>query len=347
MPPLPCYEVALEDKANAINDLLQKESIVALVGMGGIGKTTLSKKMYHLFHNQYDKSSFLEDVKLKNINDVQKQLLHDLCDKKLCKDDNVNKEHLDEIKECMISKKVLVVMDDVDKTENLKALEFLIDKDAISVDYKSKVLVNCRNWQILKYHVKESAKMDMALLEEEQARELFMFHAFKHANHVTNDFENISMEIIKACGGLPLSLEILGCYLCDIHILEIWKDALRTLKSGQNITGGFDNEVLWTTLQISYDHLDKKHQDMFLDIACFFVGFKKSTFCRVYWNGNNSSSPMLGLQNLKDRSLIKWAKDGSLYMHEQLQDMGRNIAMEVTMDRFIWKPNIFLQKNQV
>jgi hypothetical protein len=58
-------------------------------------------------------------------------------------------------------------------------------------------------------------------------------------------------------------------------------------------------------------------------------------FCRVYRNGDNSSSPMLGLQNLKDRSLIKWAKDGNLYMHEQLQDMGRNIAMEVTMNRFI------------
>ncbi len=60
--------------------------------MGGIGKTTLSKKFYHLFHNQYDKSSFLEDVKSKdNINDVIKQLLHDLCGKSLCKDENVNK----------------------------------------------------------------------------------------------------------------------------------------------------------------------------------------------------------------------------------------------------------------
>jgi ABC-type glutathione transport system ATPase component len=72
MPHLPRYEVALEDKTNAIYSLLQNESIVALVGMSGIGKTTLSKKMYHLFHNRYEKSSFLENVKSRDINDVKK-----------------------------------------------------------------------------------------------------------------------------------------------------------------------------------------------------------------------------------------------------------------------------------
>ncbi|CAN5977006.1 unnamed protein product [Sphagnum jensenii] len=346
MPRLPRYEVALEDKANAIYSLLQNDSIVALVGMGGIGKTTLSTKVYHLFHNQYEKSSFLEDVKSKDINDVKKRLLQDLCGRKLHEHEDVD-EYLDEIKQCMISKKVLVVVDDVGTTKNLEALQLPIDKHATNVNCKSRILVNCRNWQILKNYVKESAKVDMDFLEEEHARKLFMCHAFKHADNVTNDFKNISMEIIKSCGGLPLSLEILGCYLCDIRDLEIWKDALRELKGGRNITGGSDNEKLWTTLRISYDHLYEEHQNMFLDIACFFVGFKKKTFCRVYLNGNDSSSPTLMLQNLKDRSLIKWAEDGSLYMHEQLRYMGQNIATKVTMSRFIWKPNISLQKNQV
>ncbi len=154
------------DKAKDINILLQKESVVGLVGMGGIGKTTLSKKFYHLFHNQYDKSSFLEDVKSKdNINDVIKQLLHDLCGKRLCKDENVNQDDLDRIRQCMISEKVLVVVDDVGKGENLTSFQLLIDTK--NVTSKSKVLLNCRNWQILKSHVNEDGKVVMKSLEEE------------------------------------------------------------------------------------------------------------------------------------------------------------------------------------
>jgi len=63
--------VVLIEKAKQINAILQKVPIVALVGMDRIGKPTLSKKLYHLFHNQYDKSSFLEDVESKDINDVK------------------------------------------------------------------------------------------------------------------------------------------------------------------------------------------------------------------------------------------------------------------------------------
>jgi len=60
----------------------------------------------------------------------------------------------------------------------------------------------------------------MALLEEKQAKELFMFYAFKHVNLVTNDFKVIYVGIIKVSRGLPLSHEN---WVGICVILVIWK----------------------------------------------------------------------------------------------------------------------------
>jgi hypothetical protein len=246
--------------------------------------------------------------------------------------------------------KVLVVVDDVGQAKNLTSLQFLDNKCAKNTTSKSKVLVNCRNWQNLKSHVSEDGKVVMKSLNEEQARELFMFHAFGNANHVlTKDFKDICMKTIETCRGLPLSLKVLGSFLCDTKELEIWEDALNKLKSGQSFTGGNDNEELWSKLKISYEYLDKQHQNMFLDIACFLGGLKISTICRI-WSGDYLH-PKSGLQNLQHRSLIQRGAGGILYIQEQLRDMGQNIAMELPiMNRFIWKSNksnFLLQKDEV
>jgi len=97
--------------------------------------------------------------------------------------------------------------------------------------------------------------MVMKSLEEEQARALFMFHAFNNANHVPKkNFKNICVKIINVCGGggLPLSLKVLGSFLSDTKELEIWEGALNKLKSKQSFTRGHDNEKLWSKLKIYY-----------------------------------------------------------------------------------------------
>jgi len=71
----------------------------------------------------------------------------------------------------------------------------------------------------------------------------------------------------------------LGSFWCNTKELEIWEGALNTLKSGQSFTGASDNEELWSKLKISYDHLDKKHENMFLDTVCFLGGLKINTIC--------------------------------------------------------------------
>ncbi|CAM6003401.1 unnamed protein product, partial [Sphagnum balticum] len=311
-------------------------SIIGLVGMGGIGKSTLSKKIYHLIHKQYDKCSYLEDVKSKSLYDVKKQLLHDLCDK----DKDVNDDDLNNIKHFTTLKKVLVVIDDVGTTENLVALHDLL-VNGETKENKSKIIVTCRNWQILENHVSEAGKVDVSLLEERQAKRLFMFHANGVEKKMKPYFNVLTDEIVKACGGLPLSIEVMGRFLNTKHCLQIWKEVLWRLSVAEALGGDRENEVLWNKLRISYDDLEEEEKKMFLDIACFFNGYEMNTTFRI----GTYRSPILSLRNLKNRSLVKITKDGYLNMDEQLKDMGRKIAMEQRSQIFIWNPqtqNYFL-----
>jgi len=289
--------VGLERKANDINNLLQKVPIVSLVGMGGIGKTTLSKKVYHLFHDKYDKFSFLQDVKSKRIEDVQKQLLKDLCGRKMTNEEDINDNDLDFIRNCMIFKKVLVVVDDVGTTENLIALQVLAIESKQNGIISSNVIVTCRNWQILEGHVSENGKMDVAPLNMEEAKKLFLFQTFPITKVVKEGFEVIFDEIVQACDGLPLSLEVMGGFLhTKQHLeikkqLEIWKDALQKLRNAETLDGGKDDK-LWRSLQVSYEDLQHTECNMFLDIACYFCGLNEQMIVQIW---DFQSSPQLGL----------------------------------------------------
>jgi len=338
---LPKFEVGLDNKAMDMIKLLEKVSIIGLVGMGGIGKTTFSKKIYHLIYKQYDKCCYLEDVKSKHLRDVQKQLLRDLCNK----DKDVTDDDLNNIKRFTTLKKVLVVIDDVGTTETFVTLhDLLINGD--KEKNKSKIIVTCRNWQILENHVNEVGKVDVNLLEERQAKKLFMFHAYGVEKKMKPNFNVITNEIVKACGGLPLSIEVMGRFLTTKHCLRIWEETLRKLSVAEALGGGRENEMLWNKLRISYDDLEEEEKHMFLDIACFFNGYETNTTFRI----GTYQSPTLGLRNLKDRSLVKITKDGYLNMHEQLKDMGQKIAMEQRGRIFIWNPkksNFFLANKKV
>eukprot|EP01018_Ginkgo_biloba_P038749 Gb_03483 [translate_table: standard] len=123
--------------------------------------------------------------------------------------------------------------------------------------------------------------------------------------------------VVKACQGLPLTLEVIGGLLQDEREENMWLEAVKQLRS-------VELEGIEERLMISYKALNDTEKAIFLDVACFFIGSEKDKALSIWeasgWCAN------LAIQNLQCKSLIKVTPDGLLCMHDILRDMGRRIV---------------------
>jgi hypothetical protein len=328
--------------------------VLAVVGMGGIGKTTLVKKLYHQIHDNFKQSSFLENVKESDIVKVKKKIIMDLRGFKL-KDPETFLRYFEE---CWTEMKVLMVIDDVKETQLIEL--FGEDIDGIKrSENGSRVIMTGRNWRDFENVTPKDGKFEMDGLNEKQAMELFSWRAFNQSTP-PHDFASITTEVVDACQGLPLSLEVIGSWLSTKRNPQEWKEGLSRLKNVKPFGGDcIENDKLWGRLKLSYNDLAYEEQEMFLDIACFFSEYnskfdlayeEQETFVDIafseanlqfetgvtiqkalqIWKVSSQDSSMSNLQNLKDRSLVKVNGKGNLVMHDQLRDMGRHIVKEAS-----------------
>jgi hypothetical protein len=139
-------------------------------------------------------------------------------------------------------------------------------------------------------------------------------------------FVELAETISDACGGLPLSLTVMGSSLFDKEKpedKEIWVESVKILH---------ENPEIIDKLRICYDGLPTHgHRAMFLDIACMLIGVKQEIAMTIWKSCSNcscscSKTPATSLRNLIDRSLVSLDEDDRLRMHDVLRDMGREIV---------------------
>ncbi len=328
--------IGLDEAIANVKGKIVDNHMLAVVGMGGIGKTTLVKKLYHQIHADFKKSSFLENVKESDIVEVKKKIIMDLLDLKL--EDPTT--YLRYFEECWTEMKVLVVIDDVTETQIIE----LLGKDVDGIkrsENGSRVIMTGRNWNDFENVIPKDGKFEMDGLNKKQAMEFFSWTAFRQSTPPPN-FASITNEVVNACQGLPLSLEVTGSWLSTKRNPQEWKEGLSQLQHAKPFGGGrIGNDKLWGRLRICYDDLAYEEREMFLDIACFFSEYnskfedistkQKGVTIRKalqIWKVPSQYSLMSNLQNLKDRSLVKVNDRGNLVMHDQLRDMGRRIVKE-------------------
>ncbi|PHT27779.1 hypothetical protein CQW23_32602 [Capsicum baccatum] len=298
--------------------------IMAVYGMGGIGKSTLAKTTYNLNFDKFDGSSFLADVRKTSerhdgLVSLQRQLLSNVLGKKVEKIYNVN-EGVIKIQEAIQCRRILLVLDDVDDRDQLNAVLGMREWFYPG----SKIIITTRNHHLFDASELCSCKMyKVTPLNAQESIRLFSWHAFGKEKP-SKDHEDLSEKVILHCKGTSLALKVLGSSLCHRSI-EVWESALRKLKATP------DNKIL-EKLRISYDLLpDDDIQNLFLDIVCFFVG-KDKNYAITIIDGCGFFS-VVGIQILSDRCLIELEKD-RLKVHSLIQDMGREIIRQESP----WKP---------
>ncbi|XP_031476373.1 disease resistance protein RUN1-like isoform X2 [Nymphaea colorata] len=316
------HPVALDSRTEDVKNVLEIEDqdharMVGIYAMGGMGKTTLATAVYNQISSHFDACSFISNIREKaaqscGLVSLQKKLL---CN--VFKEEDVNISSTDQgismIKQRIWSKKVLLVLDDVDCESQVKVLVGGLDWFCPG----SRIIITTRDEEVLRAAgVNQNNVYKLQQFDATQSLQLFSWHAFGKEEPETK-FAELSKEVASAAAGLPLVLKIFGSHFRDLEDKE-WGITLRKLKEVQH-------KKIHERLKISFDALEVYEKQVFLDIACFFIrrGKRLATLmwesCRFF--------PEITIKVLIRKSLVSLIDEGHEFdMHDHVRDMGRRIV---------------------
>ncbi|KAL8090844.1 hypothetical protein AgCh_040057 [Apium graveolens] len=311
------FKVGLDSRVKSVTTLINSGTNgvirIGIHGMGGVGKTTLAKEVYNQNYQRFQGSCFLANVRevsgrSDGIESLQKQLINNVLKRKDITIDNAD-QGIECIKARICSKKVLVVIDDLDNPEPLKYLEG-------SFALGSVVIITTRYEDLLdKIEVKAKYKVNQ--MDEDESLRLFTQYAFGK-DRIPDTFTELSKKVLKHAGGLPLALRVFGSTL---HKESENKWEWR----GYEIDGGYSDDVtelgMHDLLQDmgrkiarnNSPHEPGKHSRLWLreDIKTVLKNHKgtdaiHAIICSCDWGDNTENEIVIDAKSFKMMSKLKF-----------------------------------------
>ncbi|TVU13270.1 hypothetical protein EJB05_40807, partial [Eragrostis curvula] len=263
--------------------------VICVVGMGGLGKTTLVRKIYETkdaIENNFAYCAWItvsqSFSRIEVLQDMIRKLFGDdslkACLKKLegKATVHVQVDHLGKyLVERLTEKRYFIVLDDV---WNIDAWIWIRDICLPSINNRSsRIVITTRDVSVAEACTTKSASMPFILelkpLEKEHSTDLLLRKMRKSKQDIEND-ENlmtIVTKLVAKCGGLPLAIVTIGAMFATKRISE-WDKLCEQLPS--ELENNLSLEAIRTMVILSYTHLPSYLKPCFLYLSIFPEDFK-------------------------------------------------------------------------
>ena len=261
--------LGLENETNELlkqlTDQQMHRSVLSIVGMAGIGKSTLAWKLLNhpVIEHTFPLRAWVTTKRQLEYRDMQVKI--SLSEGQQQQEGRGwTTVEMNKLCQSLGNNRYLVVLDDVWGPPYQSLWDGGLLEAFPDIQNGSRIMVTTQRNDVAAYAGTHSTPaMSMKHLDDQQSWELFCKKASISINNRT--LQDVGKKIVKRCGGLPLSIVTLGGKFVGVTKKMDWEKAYKEMEDST-----LPSEVL-ENLEPSYNGLTPELQDCFLRLAFFPV----------------------------------------------------------------------------